>query len=288
MPGAAEILQQIVNGTVIGSVYVLIALGLTVIFGILGVAHFAHGSVAMFGGYLTFWISQKYGLSLYPAMILAIPFGAALGVILELFAYRPVRNAAPINAFIVALGLTMLVDRLNMLLFGPDQLVIRTPYNGVYEIGSIAVSELRIQVVVVTVVMLCLIGYLISHTSAGRAVRAVAQNPYAATLMGIDVNWVSLLIFAVSSALGVVAGALIGALLALAPGVGENLVIKGFAILILGGLGSIPGAIIGGLTLGISEALAAGLLSSAYKDVIAFMIMIIVILVRPQGLLGRE
>ena len=136
--------------------------------------------------------------------------------------------------------------------------------------------------------MLCLIGYLISHTSAGRAVRAVAQNPYAATLMGIDVNWISLLIFAVSSALGVVAGALIGALLALAPGVGENLVIKGFAILILGGLGSIPGAIIGGLTLGISEALAAGLLSSAYKDVIAFMIMIIVILLRPQGLLGRE
>jgi len=288
MPAAAEILQQIVNGTVIGSVYVLIALGLTVIFGILGVAHFAHGSVAMFGGYLTFWISQKSGLSLYPAMILAVPFGAALGVILELVAYRPVRNAAPINAFIVALGLTMLLDRLNMLLFGPDQVVIRTPYNGVYEIGSIAVTELRLQVIVVTVILLCLIGYLISRTSAGRAVRAVAQNPYAATLMGIDVNSVSLQVFAVSSALGVVAGALIGALLALAPGVGENLVIKGFAILILGGLGSIPGAIIGGLALGISEALAAGLLSSAYKDVIAFMVMIVVILVRPQGLLGRE
>jgi branched-chain amino acid transport system permease protein len=288
MPAATEILQQVVNGTVIGSVYVLIALGLTVIFGILGVAHFAHGSVAMFGGYLTYWLSQNLGLSLYPAMLLAIPVGAALGAVLELVAYRPVRNAAPINAFIVALGLTMLVDRLNMVIFGPDQLVIRTPYNGVYQIGSVVVTELRLQVIAITIALLFLIGYLIARTSTGRAVRAVAQNPYAATLMGIDVNRISLLVFAVSSGLGVVAGALVGALLALAPGVGENLVVKGFAILILGGLGSIPGAIIGGLALGITESLAAGLLSSAYKDVIAFMIMIIVILVRPQGLMGRS
>ena len=288
MPAATEILQQVVNGTVIGSVYVLIALGLTVIFGILGVAHFAHGSVAMFGGYLTYWFAQKFGLSLYPAMLLAIPFGAALGVVLEVVAYRPVRNAAPINAFIVALGLTMLLDRLNMVVFGPDQLVIRTAYNGVYQVGSVVVTELRLQVIAITVALLFLIGYLIARTATGRAVRAVAQNPYAATLMGIDVNRISLLVFAVSSALGVVAGAMIGALLALAPGVGENLVVKGFAILILGGLGSIPGAIIGGLALGITESLAAGLLSSAYKDVIAFMIMIVVILVRPQGLMGRS
>ena len=283
----SELVQQVLNGIVMGSVYVLIALGLTVIFGILGIAHFAHGSVAMFGGYLTFWITQRFGLSLFPAMLLAMPAGAVVGALLERLAYRPVRDAPPINGFIVALGLTMLIERLNLLLFGPDQLVIQTPYRSVFTFGGVSVVELRVYVLAITAILLVAIALLLNRTSMGRAVRAVAQNRAAATLMGIDVNRISLVVFAVSSALGVAAGALIGAMLALAPGLGENLVVKGFAILILGGLGSISGAVIGGLALGIVEALAAGFLSSAYKDVIAFAIMILVILFRPQGLLGR-
>lgn len=283
-----EIFQQAVNGIAIGSVYVLIALGLTVVFGILGIAHFAHGSVAMFGGYLTFVLGERFGLSFFPAMALAMVAGAVVGLFIERLAYRPVRDAPHINAFIIALGLTMMIEGLNLLMFGADQVVIQTPYRGVYNIGGIAIAELRILVIVTAVVLVGVIALLISRTKTGKSIRAVAQNRQAAVLMGVNVSMVSLVVFSISSALGVSAGALIGALLAIAPGVGEGLAVKGFAVLILGGLGSIPGAIVGGLILGVSEAMAAGFISSAYKDVIAFLVMIVVLLFRPEGLLGKR
>lgn len=283
-----EIFQQALNGMAIGAVYVLIALGLTVVFGILGIAHFAHGSVAMFGGYLTFVFGERFGLSFFPAMALAMVGGAVVGLLIERLAYRPVRDAPHINAFIIALGLTMMIEGLNLLMFGADQVVIQTPYRGVYNIAGIAVAELRVLVILTAVVLVSVIGLLISRTKTGKSIRAVAQNRQAAVLMGVNVSMVSLVVFSISSALGVSAGALIGALLAIAPGVGESLAVKGFAVLILGGLGSIPGAIVGGLTLGVSEAMAAGFISSAYKDVIAFLVMIVVLLFRPEGLLGKR
>lgn len=283
-----EIAQQLLNGLVIGSVYVLIALGLTVIFGILGIAHFAHGSVAMFGGYVTYWFTQRFGLPFFGAMLVAMPVGMLLGMLLERVAYRPVRDAPHINAFIIALGLTLLIDKLNLLAFGADQVVIPTPYREVRTFAGLAVVELRLYVLATAVVLVTLMWLLITRTRMGRAVRAVAQNRPAAILMGVDVERVSSVVFAMSSALGIAAGALVGALFAIAPGVGEGLVIKGFAVLILGGLGSIPGAIVGGLVLGVSETLAAGLISSAYKDVIAFLVMIIVLLFKPEGLLGKR
>ena len=281
-----EIFQQALNGMAIGAVYVLIALGLTVVFGILGIAHFAHGSVAMFGGYLTFVFGERFGLSFFPAMALAMVGGALVGLLIERLAYRPVRDAPHINAFIIALGLTMMIEGLNLLMFGADQVVIQTPYRGVYNIAGIAIAELRVLVILTAFVLVGVIGLLISRTKTGKSIRAVAQNRQAAVLMGVNVSRVSLVVFSISSALGVSAGALIGALLAIAPGVGEGLAVKGFAVLILGGLGSIPGAIVGGLTLGVSEAMAAGFISSAYKDVIAFLVMIVVLLFRPEGLLG--
>lgn len=283
-----ELAQQLFNGLVIGSVYVLIALGLTVIFGILGVAHFAHGSVAMFGGYVTFYFIQRLGLSFFPAMLLAIPVGMLLGVLVERLAYRPVRDDPHINAFIIALGLTLVIEKTNLLLFGADQIVIPTPYRTVHDFAGLAVVELRLYVLLTAVLLVTLMSVLINRTRMGKAVRAVAQNRPAAILMGVDVERVSSVVFAISSALGVAAGALVGALFAVAPGVGEALVIKGFAVLILGGLGSIPGAILGGLVLGVSETLAAGLISSAYKDVIAFLVMIFVLLVKPEGLMGKR
>ena len=138
------------------------------------------------------------------------------------------------------------------------------------------------------VLLVVLMSILLNRTKMGKAVRALAQNRAAAILMGVNVERVSSVVFAISSALGVAAGALVGALFAVAPGVSESLVVKGFAVLILGGLGSIPGAIVGGLVLGMSEALAAGLISSAYKDVIAFLVMIVVLLFKPEGLMGKK
>ncbi len=283
-----EILQQALNGLAIGAVYTLIALGLTVVFGILGIAHFAHGSVAMFGGYLTFVCSERWGLPFFAAMGLAMLAGAVMGLLIERLAYRPVRDAPHINAFIIALGLTMMIEGMNLLMFGADQVVIQTPYRGVFNVGGIAIAQLRVLVILTACVLIGIIALLISRTKTGKSIRAVAQNRQAAVLMGVNVNMVSLVVFAISSALGVSAGALIGALLAIAPGVGEGLAVKGFAVLILGGLGSIPGAIVGGIILGVSEAMAAGFISSAYKDVIAFLVMIVVLLFRPEGLLGKR
>lgn len=283
-----EIFQQALNGLAIGAVYVLIALGLTVVFGILGIAHFAHGSVAMFGGYLTFFVMEKFGVPFFLAMGLAMLGGSALGFVIERLAYRPVQDAPHINAFIIALGLTMMIEGINLLVFGADQVVIQTSYRGVFYVAGIAVAELRLIVILTACVLIGVITMLIAKTKTGKSIRAVAQNRQAAVLMGVNVSMVSLVVFAISSALGVAAGALIGALLAIAPGVGEGLAVKGFAVLILGGLGSIPGAIVGGLILGVSEAMAAGFISSSYKDVIAFLVMIVVLLFRPEGLLGKR
>ena len=283
-----ELLQQIFNGLAIGSVYTLVALGLTVVFGILGIAHFAHGSLAMFGGYLTFVFSTSMGLPFFAGIAMAMPVGAVLGMLIERLAYRPVRDAPHINAFIIALGLTMMLEGGNLLLFGADQVIIQTPYQQVFNFGGIFVAQLRMVVIVTAVTLVAVVTLLLLKTKTGKSVRAVAQNRHAAVLMGVNVNFVSSVVFAISSALGVAAGALIGALLALAPGVGESFAVKGFAVLILGGLGSLPGAILGGLVLGVSESLAAGFLSSAYKDVISFLIMILVLLVMPQGLMGKK
>jgi len=283
-----DFIQQIFNGLVVGSIYTLIALGLTTIFGILGIAHFAHGSVAMFGGYLTYFLISALGIGLLPSFILAMAAGALLGIILERVAYYPVRNAPPINSFIIALGLTLIIEKLNLLAFGIDQVIIPTPFVNVINVGGVTMPELRIYVLVIAAILVIGMTLLIQRTWIGMAVRAVAQNRAAAVLMGINVNSVSMFVFALSSALGVAAGTLVGALFAVAPGVSSGLVIKGFAVLILGGLGSIPGAIVGGMVLGVSEAFAAAFISSAYKDVISFLLMILVLLVRPEGLMRRS
>lgn len=282
-----EILQQIVNGIAIGGVYVLIALGLTTVFGILGIAHFAHGSVSMFGGYLTYFLVASQGLPLVGAVVIAVMVGLLLGAAIEFLAYRPVRNANHINAFIVALGLTMMVEGINLQFFGAEQVVIPTGASRIFDIGGVTIPELRLYVIVSAAILVAAMAVFVERTKTGQAIRAVAENRDAAILMGVNVNTIPLVVFAISTALGVAAGVMVGSLFAIAPGIGEGLVVKGFAVLILGGLGSIPGAVVGGLVLGVTEAMAAGFISSAYKDVIAFVVMIVVLLVRPQGLMGK-
>ena len=210
-----------------------------------------------------------------------------LGVLVEMLAYRPVRHANHINAFIVALGLTMMVEGINLQFFGHEQIVIPTTLSRVFDINGVTVPELRLYVILSAILLVVAMMIFVEKTKTGQAIRAVAENRDAAILMGVNVTTIPLIVFGISTALGVAAGIMVGALFAIAPGIGEGLVVKGFAVLILGGLGSFPGAILGGTVLGITESIAAGFISSAYKDVIAFAVMIIVLLVRPQGLLGR-
>ncbi len=282
-----EILQQTINGLAIGGVYVLIALGLTTVFGILGIAHFAHGSISMSGGYLTYFLMTGYGLPLIAAIAIALAAGVLLGALVEMLAYRPVRHANHINAFIVALGLTMMVEGINLQFFGHEQIVIPTTLSRVFDIKGVTVPELRLYVILSAILLVVAMMIFVEKTKTGQAIRAVAENRDAAILMGVNVTTIPLIVFGISTALGVAAGIMVGALFAIAPGIGEGLVVKGFAVLILGGLGSFPGAILGGTVLGITESIAAGFVSSANKDVIAFAVMILVLLVRPQGLLGR-
>jgi branched-chain amino acid transport system permease protein len=282
-----EILQQTINGLAIGGVYVLIALGLTTVFGILGIAHFAHGSISMFGGYLTFFLVTSSGISILAAIPIALMVGFVLGLVVEILAYRPVRNANHINAFIVALGLTMMVEGINLQFFGHEQVVIPTGLSRVFRFGGLTVPELRLYVIIAAIVLVVAMMVFVERTKTGQAIRAVADNRDAAILMGVNVKSIPLIVFGMSTTLGVAAGIMVGALFAIAPGIGEGFVVKGFAVLILGGLGSFPGAILGGTVLGITESIAAGFISSAYKDVIAFVVMILVLLIRPQGLLGR-
>jgi len=241
----------------------------------------------MFGGYLTFFLVVQQGFPLFAAILIALVVGIFLGMAIEYLAYRPVRDANHINAFIVALGLTMMVEGANLQFFGAEQVVIPTGINRVFNIGGVTIPELRLYVILSAVALVTAMTLFVERTKTGQAIRAVAENRDAAILMGVNVKTIPLVVFAISTVLGVAAGVMVGSLFAIAPGVGEGLVVKGFAVLILGGLGSIPGAVVGGVVLGVTEALAAGFISSAYKDVIAFVVMITVLLVRPQGLMGK-
>jgi len=182
-----EVLQQVVNGMAIGGVYVLIALGLTTVFGILGIAHFAHGSVSMFGGYLTFFLVVMQGLPLFVAILIALVVGFLLGLLIEILAYRPVRGASPINAFIVALGLTLMVEGINLQLFGHEQIVIPTNLDRVFNIGGITMPELRLWVIIAAALLILAMTIFVEKTKTGQAIRAVAENRDAAILMGVNV-----------------------------------------------------------------------------------------------------
>ncbi|MCL4182933.1 MAG: branched-chain amino acid ABC transporter permease [Burkholderiaceae bacterium] len=285
---APELLQQVVNGLAAGSVYVLIGLGLSLVFGVLGIAHFAHGSVAMLGGYATLNIMQGLGYNLWLAMLLAMPLAAVLGVIIERLFYRPVRNAPPINTFIIALGLMFILDNAALLFFGPEQVLIRSPYTSVVSFGTFNVVALRIYMLACNVLLLVALVVLLSRTKLGRAIRAVAQNRDAAAMLGVNVDRVSAAVFAIGSALAASAGAFVGSLTALYPSMSGDLVLKGFAVMILGGMGSLPGAVLGGLIIGVTESLGGALISSAYKGSFGFIILILVLWFRPSGMFGKD
>jgi len=283
-----ELVQQLLNGLVMGSYYVLIAIGLSIVYGILGISHFAHGSVVMVGGYITFVVVSRIGLNFFAAMLVSMVLTALLGIVIERVAYRPVRNAPPINAFIIALGLGMIIDNIMTLIFGPDQVIIPNPFRSVISIGNVHIAVLRVLMIICCCVLVAVLLAFMKYTVMGKAIRATSQNREASLIMGININVVTAIVFALGSAFGAVAGSFIGALFAVYPSMGTFTVQKGFAVLILGGLGSVPGAIAGGLIIGITESLGSMLISSDYKDVFAFVIMIAVLMFKPQGLFGGK
>ena len=294
-----ELLQQLANGIAWGSIYALIALGYTMVYGILRLINFAHGDVYMIGAFAAYYLARWTGAggeNPSPFLALFVLVGsmlvcALLGVLIEFFAYRPVRRSSRITALITAIGVSLLLENLGIRLFGADpkffpQLVAP---RRVELMDGVVVTNHQITVVSVSIVLMVLLTVFVQKTRTGKAMRAVSFNRYAASLMGIPVNRIITITFAIGSALAAAAGVLVALtnpkiepLMGIMPGV------KAFVAAVLGGIGSIPGAVIGGLVMGVSEYLVVGYVSSTYRDGIAFVILILVLLVRPAGLLGRH
>jgi len=288
-------LQQVVNGLSLGSIYALIALGYTMVYGVLRLINFAHGDVYMLGAFTGYYLSRKLQgsePSLVSALIVmagSMLACAVIGVLIERFAYRPVRRASRLTLLITAIGVSLFIENGAQLVFGPDPKFFPSlaPHRDV-RIGPIRVTSEQLTVIVVSVLLMLALRFFILKTRTGKAMRAVSFNLDAAKLMGISTDGIISITFALGSALAAAAGVLIGMQIPkIDPLMGIVYGLKAFVAAVLGGIGSVPGAVLGGLLIGVSEVMVVGYLSSTYRDAIAFGILILVLLLRPQGILGR-
>ncbi len=281
-------LQQVANGIMVGGVYGLVALGLTLIYGVLYIPNFALGHQAMIGAYITFFLVSLYRVNYFLAVAIAMAVMALLGVAIERLIFRPIKDAPHVNGFIAAFGLLFLLESSSLIAWGASYRKIETAYDSqVLTILGAHLPLQRIMVVVAVIVIFIAIQLFLRRTMAGAALRAVSQQREAALLVGIDGDRVASLTMAVGSALAAAAGGLIGPVILVFPTMGSMLIVKAFVIIILGGMGSVAGAIVGGFLLGLVESLASGFISPSYKDLYAFLFLVIVLAVRPTGLFGR-
>jgi branched-chain amino acid transport system permease protein len=293
----STLLQQLVNGLSLGSIYALIALGYTMVYGVLRLINFAHGDVYMVGAYAGYYLSRKLqGKEPSLTSALLVMFGAMaacalLGMVIERFAYRPVRRASRLTLLIMAIGVSLLIENVaqHPKVFGPDPKFFPSlaPRMDVH-VGGMRITSEQITVIVVSFLLMIGLRFFIMKTRTGKAMRAVSYNLDTAKLMGISTDRIIAVTFALGSALAAAGGVLIGMQIPkIDPLMGIMYGLKAFVAAVLGGIGNVPGAVIGGLLIGTSEVMVVGYLSSTYRDAIAFAILILVLLIRPQGILGR-
>ena len=295
----STLLQQILNGLSLGSIYALIALGYTMVYGILKLINFAHGEVFMIGAYAGYFAAlglgvQSYGAAGFPlylaivVLVIAMAVAALLGVAIELFAYRPVRSAPRLTPLITAIGVSLFLQNAAMLAFTPNP----RPYPPIlkevrFELGGVIVTNVKLTIFVVAIALMVGLNWFIQRTWTGKAMRAVSTNMDAARLMGVDTNRIIRATFAVGSALAAAGGILFGLdQITINPLMGMLTGLKAFVAAVLGGIGNIRGAVLGGLLIGLAEQMTAGYLSPDYRDAITFVILIIILMLRPEGLLG--
>jgi branched-chain amino acid transport system permease protein len=296
--------QQLINGLTLGGVYALIAIGYSMVYGILGMLNFAHGEIYMIGGFTGWWVLHlltqnnvvimNAALVISLMIIIAMAASGLLGILAERLAYRPLRNAPRMNLLLSALGVSIFLQNLVLHFQGAKvrsfHIASLIPESlRVIQIGSVVFSFMRALVIAVTFLLMGLLAFMIKKTKVGKAMRATAQDIEAATFMGIDVDRIIVFVFLIGSALGGAAGILVGLLFTQVDYyVGFQAGLKGFTAAVLGGIGSIHGAMLGGLLLGLVESLAVTFMPSAYKDVVAFVILITILIVRPWGLVGEK
>lgn len=289
MIDVTPLIENLMWGVAIGSIYVLLATGLNLIFGVMKLVNFAHGELLMIGAYVSFTVSNAFGLNAYLALFVAMVAVALIGVAVERLAFRKVLGGDKLNEIFVSLGIILIFDNVAVLFWGEKSKRIISPFENMsLQVGDIAIGYDRLIALAFVVVILIGLVFLIKKTKVGRAMRATSQKSQAAMLMGINIEHIYIITFALGAALAGAAGSLYGIIYPFNPYIGALPTIKAFAIIILGGLGSIPGAIIGGLLYGIAEQSAVLFLGGIWRDAIAFSLLIIVLVLRPEGLFGGK
>ena len=285
-----QLVQQLINGVSLGSIYALIALGYTMIYGIIKLINFAHGDIYMVGAYLGFFVVTQLHLSIFPALLISMAITACLGMIVERLAYKPLRHAPRISILITAIGVSFFLEYATMYFVTPTPRTFPNVIDNVsFNVAGFIINGQQLLILSITMILMAILTYIVQKTKLGKAMRAASFDTETAQLMGIDSDRIISLTFCIGSALAAAAGVLVGVyyntidpLMGIMPG------LKAFVAAVLGGIGILPGAVVGGIILGVIEALVSGFLSSTFRDAAAFAILILVLLVKPSGLFGKN
>ena len=281
-------LQQVLNGLTLGGIYGLVALGLTLVYGILHVPNFAHGGFYMIGAFVAFQAMVAWSWGYWAAMLTAAIAVAVLGIVSERLIFHPLRKASPLHPKIASIGLLLFLEAGAQALWGADFQRMPTPYTSIVEMGGITAPAQRLLIIGAAFALMVALHLFLTRTITGATIIAMAQNREGASMVGIDANRVSMLTFAISGVLAAVAATLYAPINLVYPAMGHLVITKAFVIIILGGMGSIPGAVLGGLIIGFAESFGAYYISTDYKDIIAFVLLVVILSLRPQGLFGER
>lgn len=285
----SSFMQQVINGLSLGSIYALIALGYTMVYGIIKLINFAHGEIFMIGAFVGYATIQFLNVGLIPALLVAMAASALLGVIIERVAYRPLRKSSRITALITAIGVSYLIQNGMIQWVGPNvRSFPQVLTNTRYDLGFFSISRIQLIIFGTSIILMIALQLIVHQTKMGKAMRAVSMDPEAAQLMGINVNHVISFTFMLGSALAGAGGVLVGLFYnTINPTMGFLPGLKAFIAAVLGGIGIIPGAMLGGILIGLTETMVVAYGNSLLRDAVVFVILILILLVRPSGILGK-
>ncbi|MEK4495220.1 branched-chain amino acid ABC transporter permease [Ureibacillus sp. FSL W8-0352] len=287
------LIEQLINGITLGSIYAIVALGFTLVFGVLGIINMAHGEIFMVGAFIGVLTTSVLGWPLWLAFLASIVVTSLLGYLLEIFSLRPLRGKKGVShlaPLISTIGVSIFLENLSHHMFGAGNKPFRTAFAEIrFEIGSITIYLVQITIFVISVILMVGLSVWLSKTKAGKALRATAENLETASILGVDTKKIITLTMIIASGMGGIAGILVGmAFNSVSPQMGLSMGLKGLAIIILGGMGNVKGAMVGGLILGLSETLLVAYGDSGYRDAIAFIMIILILLIRPHGIFGSK